>query len=911
MSGKKHLLNIHVDRICIQHETHIWLKNFLSAETMPESAVTDIFQLSTSMYSEVRCYAQELLFKIANRVVPESHELILPMIAQCLKADNPSVSHQQFKGALFILSMEKTGFCYSWKNAALLFPALVQAQHSDKQSIADLLKDFSIKCNRSYTEFSLFSIPVYPPGLPNSTLKELLGTEFDDSNEEMEVELNMDEHFIELEKKLCQMVTSGNLHWRHYQMAIGMLLTLLGSEHKPGLETVQLWLNCLLHDDITIRFIAFQAVECILKLYKIKRLRTEVDAPKVVIKHPGIRDDNAWMQYNSNLSDADLQEYWSKGFTVKPELGFYTWSKSGKFTLRQVDDRILKDPGFVSEAFLNFFQDPAKLEKFISLNCIEVKKGEDTFSMDKALLYCSLIEAFGPCMVEIFAPFALKFCASSEESEQRCASEMVFGMIKGSRFWSYEPCLGLWTKVLIPAFKTVLTNVNMDTLQDWEICLSGATNKHDANRLRWLFNLLINEVKGSKMSQEGAFAQASCLRLLNKSIVQNWKLREIFNLSFDLLKPQTSHPYNKVRHQISSIMATVLSLDIRYGTSGNDLNMGKGYPTICDFIDFIKPKLSLNFHNPQLNGHVKQNGKMDIIEENSNSVMEVDGNFSKEESSKEADNTLESVALWVTQYIQCTSTSLRPEFYQLLPFFCQFVGNETGQEVSQTCLKALCYLSVCITPPSSINYVLEMIWKVAQSSSWKAKMSILEFCQTFVFTNFMSLCLHRNLVQKIEELVIGMMQDETLQVRQKATKILSGLIHSQFIDLEGQARLIKEFRAKIRRKMQKKSNSKFKKASKNLANLSKAELATFHSGILGLCAIVEAYPYDVPEMVPDILIELEKHLHDPLPVPKTIKDCFQEFKRTHQDNWQEHKLKFSDDQLSVMTDLLVSPNYYA
>ena len=65
-----------------------------------------------------------------------------------------------------------------------------------------------------------------------------------------------------------------------------------------------------------------------------------------------------------------------------------------------------------------------------------------------------------------------------------------------------------------------------------------------------------------------------------------------------------------------------------------------------------------------------------------------------------------------------------------------------------------------------------------------------------------------------------------------------------------------------------------------------------------------------PEHVPDVLIELEKHLHDIQPIPKTIKETFQEFKRTHQDNWQEHKLKFFSHQLVVMTDLLVSPNYY-
>merc|ERR1711997_119746 len=129
--------------------------------------------------------------------------------------------------------------------------------------------------------------------------------------------------------------------------------------------------------------------------------------------------------------------------------------------------------------------------------------------------------------------------------------------------------------------------------------------------------------------------------------------------------------------------------------------------------------------------------------------MDVD-NISDDNSK---DHVLETVALWVTQYIQSTSTSLSKEMYQLLPFFCQFVGNETGQEVSQTCLKALCYLSVCITPKTSLSCVLDMIFKVSQSSSWKAKMSILEFLQTFVFTNFMSLCLHERYTTQIETLL--------------------------------------------------------------------------------------------------------------------------------------------------------------
>lgn len=43
----------------------------------------------------------------------------------------------------------------------------------------------------------------------------------------------------------------------------------------------------------------------------------------------------------------------------------------------------------------------------------------------------------------------------------------------------------------------------------------------------------------------------------------------------------------------------------------------------------------------------------------------------------------------------------------------------------------------------------------------------------------------------------------------------------------------------------------------------------------------------------------------------TVKKTLSNFRRTHHDNWQEHKQQFTDDQLLVLTDLLVSPCYYA
>jgi len=81
--------------------------------------------------------------------------------------------------------------------------------------------------------------------------------------------------------------------------------------------------------------------------------------------------------------------------------------------------------------------------------------------------------------------------------------------------------------------------------------------------------------------------------------------------------------------------------------------------------------------------------------------------------------------------------------------------------------------------------------------------------------------------------------------------------------------------------------------------------------VLGLASFVLSCPYDIPATLPPVLMLLGDRLHDPVPIPATVKRVFQDFKRTHQDNWAEHKLAFTEDQLAQLTDLLVSPSYYA
>ena len=84
-----------------------------------------------------------------------------------------------------------------------------------------------------------------------------------------------------------------------------------------------------------------------------------------------------------------------------------------------------------------------------------------------------------------------------------------------------------------------------------------------------------------------------------------------------------------------------------------------------------------------------------------------------------------------------------------------------------------------------------------------------------------------------------------------------------------------------------------------------------HGAVLGLCAFINAFPHTVPSIIPPLLLYLGKHLHDKQPVPATIKKTVQNWRRTHTDNWSQHSTAFTEDQLTQLTDLLVSPSYYA
>ena len=88
-------------------------------------------------------------------------------------------------------------------------------------------------------------------------------------------------------------------------------------------------------------------------------------------------------------------------------------------------------------------------------------------------------------------------------------------------------------------------------------------------------------------------------------------------------------------------------------------------------------------------------------------------------------------------------------------------------------------------------------------------------------------------------------------------------------------------------------------------------LAERHAGVLALVALLQLAPYDVPAWLPEVLETLGSFHAELQPIKQTVSKAFADFKRTHQDNWVSHRERFTPEQQDLISDMLVSPSFYA
>jgi len=142
--------------------------------------------------------------------------------------------------------------------------------------------------------------------------------------------------------------------------------------------------------------------------------------------------------------------------------------------------------------------------------------------------------------------------------------------------------------------------------------------------------------------------------------------------------------------------------------------------------------------------------------------------------------------------------------------------------------------------------------------------------------------------------VLLWLEDQQLEIREAAGLILTPLLHTRPALAESlAAKLIPSLRATLP------------------SIKSPLSIPTRHSLTLQSSSLILSQPYRLPSHCPPILLLLTRYLPDRAPISAAVRKTFSEFKRTHMEGWAVERVAFSEEELDAISELLVSPSYYA
>uniref|UniRef100_A0A3B3B675 Proteasome activator subunit 4a n=1 Tax=Oryzias melastigma TaxID=30732 RepID=A0A3B3B675_ORYME len=906
---KQHIRALLIDRVMLQHELRKLTMEGCQYRSIHQELMRGLLRLSTSRYSQVRSRAQSVLFTALGTYNFCCRDLI-PHVLEFLNPDNSSVTQQQFKGALYCLLGNHSGVClanlHDWECISLTWPAIVRsglssAMSLEKPSIVRLFDDLADKIHRQYETIGIdFSIPDDCCALAKTlmTAGNPLPEALIPSEEEEAEGLKRQRHknsesvekYQQLISDLLDCLGNRNMPWKFEHISIGFLSLLLRDDHQLPPAAVTFFVKSLNHDSLYVRKVAISAVAGVMKQIKKPHKKVPV-SPSELCKTvvAGDRPDNQWLQYNSSKLPLKQEDWDACVFVEKTHWGYYSWPRKLMVYApekEQPKQNLCKEEMAEREQIIfDHFSDPIFINQFIEFLSLEDRKGKDKFSPRRFCLFKGLFRNFGDAFLPVLRPHMERLVTDSHESKQRCVAEIISGLIRGCKHWSFSKVENLWG-VLCPLLHTALSNITIETYADWGTCIATACESRDPRKLHWLFEMLMESpVNG----EGGSFVDACRLYVLQGGLAQQeWRVPELLHRLLQYLEPKLTQVYKNVRERIGSVLTYIFMIDVNLPFTQPTTS-----PRIADFTERMLLQLK-----PLMEGD----------EEIQNHVVE-ENEVGEQDERTQAIKLLKTVLKWLIASAGRSFTTAVPEQLRLLPLLFKIApveNDDSYDELKRDAKTCLSLISQGLLYPEQIPMVLTVLKEIAGSSSWHARYTVLTYLQIMVFYNLFTFMSDQKAVNDVRGLVIKLLEDEQLEVREMAATTLSGFLQCNFLSMD--APMQAHFEALCKTRLPKKRK---RELGSVVDTIPSADLMRRHAGVLGLSACILSSPYDVPTWMPQLLMDLSAHLNDTQPIEMTVKKTLSNFRRTHHDNWQQHKQQFTDDQLLVLTDLLVSPCYYA
>ncbi|KAL3962762.1 hypothetical protein ACCO45_004285 [Purpureocillium lilacinum] len=479
----------------------------------------------------------------------------------------------------------------------------------------------------------------------------------------------------------------------------------------------------------------------------------------------------------------------------------------------------------------------------------------------------------------------------SDKHQHRATSEILGALLAGSSDDPVEVRNRVWEFAAPMMLKIFTEDLTPENLQYWLTCLHVILDAKDPRRSHEIVERL--ESFRLDMSSNAAFKESSKVQLIEFIVADGgWHFRGTKPI-LDHFVEHIDHPYKAVREAIGRLLSAIEKS--RYHES---------FESVPKMLEQNKQASTIGIRPYQPSEELT--GIITGIFERLEKWRHERTPGQQEQSSYTAGS--KTVLMW----LDCTLSS--HECTELVPFFAapfmeqllHMMDVKEDPELMKMAYHVYRHLpNIPFRDGEDGKFIDELIKIGRTATSWHQRLRALVNMQVIYFRRiFLTKAPQRD---ALFTAVSDMLSDPQLEVRSCASTTLAGMIRCSPHQIRDPiiARLKVRFEQELQQNPMPRRN-RSAAGTETPVDMQK-QTNRRHAAILGLGALIEAFPYATPppEWMPEVLATLaRKSSGDPGMVGKATKAILSEFKKTRQDSWTVDQKYFTQEQLEDLEGVL-------
>ncbi|KAI0639143.1 hypothetical protein C8Q77DRAFT_1152142 [Trametes polyzona] len=869
--------------------------------------VDDVTQWSMWNYATVRETSQALLESLCN-TFDGVRRRCLPALYKSLE---PGTEDDRMKGALWTLNLSVFAkYAIGEPTLAIEFvKRLFSCQHNEKASIQDCVGSLAETClsNLSEPDHVVYQVEnaelkdalrqlralVQPPGAGDEITAKATAQRVVRLSE-------TDQALSRMTDTLLEIANNPDTHWRYAIVAVRALRSLLRRDVPLKAAHVRYLVEMTFDSNASMRYYSQRAVMKISRYIKLRSLaRGPVDVALEQNHNPLRRKvptqdctretfENALNEYRTPLDLARARE--EPLIRDKVGSGWLVWGKTVDCFLAPHPTKSTFQPWDAgSDEAISVIRELAKDSSFwkkLSTH-YSAENSSDVILQDNLCCIKSIFQLLDDEPLEVLKPIVEGLLADKDKNKQRAAAEFLSGIIAGSKHWPMNAQLGFW-KWFTPHMKTIFSQKSNESLSVWSSFFEHVFYNRDPRRLQPIVDHIMEAFNTVDFNGESSFEIIQVLCFFRSFYEQ-------IGIKFSpWVEDVLRRCWAELKCEHEDVLAYFSEIFAFCGKT-----MWRPNPSLLTPETFVRECRTLPVYADimGIRGVFFEERVQELVKQFPVWRKERLPGVRAFQSTYDRIGVL--VCKWLFQLIHDTNAvSAFDCILPLMPELIRFTEVNDNDELAYRSKLLMVRMCGVIIPPQFVEPLLDQIFSaITTFPSWKVRLKILPLVQVFYFRQ--SFLIHDAKLVELVEVICRCLDDEVVEVREMAATTLSGILRlsprRSVIALKDRfVRLIKNVKLPQDRKS----------PSYNIA------LRQLHAAILGVCALIDSYPYTIERWMPDLLTSvLAEHTYDPIPISTTVRKCASTFRKTHQDTWHEDSKKFSEEQLAALSTLLSGSSY--